>query len=204
MTNKQNKFFDNAIGLRKKDIVKGSLRKKEHKTNNSYEEYEMVVKDRVFSRAGNLYYVIVKAFDKTSKSYKRVSNIVKVCGNTCTPENNMNIISQYVKAEEEIKKYETTETYPFDDEIGAINEKINENNISPTIYQHTRTKISIEAEYTTKAPKKNLNSSFSSNLIGMIVAGSLLILAGFTLIVSYFINQCRKKDYPVTIYTVTP
>ena len=82
--------------------------------------------------------------------------------------------------------------------------KINENNISPTIYQHTRTKISIEAENTTKAPKKNLNSSFSSNLIGMIVAGSLLILAGFTLIVSYFINQCRKKDYPVTIYTVTP
>ena len=204
MTNKQNRFFNNAIGLRKKDIVKGSLKKKVHRANNSYEEYEMIVKDRVFSRAGNVYYVIVKAFDKTSKSYKRISNIVTVCSNACVPENKMNIISQYVKTEDEIKKVQSTETYPFDDERGAINDRIDENSISPTIYQHTRTKIEIEPENTTKAPKKNSKSNSSGNLIAMIVAGSLLILAGFTLILSYSINQCRKKNYPVTIYTVTP
>ena len=164
----------------------------------------MIVKDQVFSRTGHSYYVIVKAFDKTTKSYKRVSNIVMICSNSCAPENNKNIISQYVKSEDEIEKVKTTESYPFDDEIVATNDGINENNISPTIYQHTRTKIGIGPENTTKAPKKNLESSFSANLIGMIVAGSLLILAGFTLIVSYFINQCRKKDYPVMIYTVKP
>ena len=204
MRNKPQSFFNNAIGLRKIDIVKGSLKKKERTKNNFYEEYEMIVKDTVFSKAGSLYYVIVKAFDKTSKTYKRISNIVMICSNSCATENNMNIISQYVKTEDEIKKVETTETYPFDDERGATSERINEDNISPTIYQHTRNKIGIDPENTTKPPKKNLKGGFSANLIGMIVAGSLLILGGFTLIISYSINQCRKKDYPVMIYTVKP
>ena len=204
MSNKQEINFNNAIGLRKKDIVKGSLKKKVHRANSSYEEYEMIVKYQVFSKTGNSYYVIVKAFDKTSKTYKRISNIVMICSNSCATENNMNIISQYVKTEDEIKKVETTETYPFDDERGATSERINEDNISPTIYQHTRNKIGIDPEHTTEPPKKNLKGSFPANLIGMIVAGSLLILGGFTLIISYSINQCRKKDYPVMIYTVKP
>ena len=203
-TNTNEKLFDNAVGLRKKDIVKGTLKKRDHDTNQAYEEYEMIVKREVFSKAGRLYYVIVKAFDSTSNSFKRVSNIVLVCSSTCLSKNKENMISQPVESRDIIKKIAKTESYSFDYKKEAFKPEAIEPEISPTIYQQTRTKIEEITEEKMETPESSLEVTLPPNIIAMTVSGCLLFLAVIVLISLYLINQCRKKDYPVTIYTVNP
>ena len=164
----------------------------------------MIVKREVFSNAGRLYYVLVKAFDRTLRSFKRVSNIVLVCSNSCLSQNKENMISQHVESRDVIKKIATTETNSFDYEKENFKPRINEPEISPTIYQQTRTNSEKITEDTTKTPKPSLEVTLPANIIAMVVAGCLLFLAFIVLISLYLINQCRKKDYPVTIYTVNP
>ena len=77
-------------------------------------------------------------------------------------------------------------------------------NLIFTIRIQTRTKIEKITENTTVTPESSLEVTLPANIIAMIVAGCLLFLAVIVLISLYLINQCRKKDYPVTIYTVNP